>query len=87
MLTVLLLTQKTIWEIPVTTVYTQIEPAIADICIYIKKKNCIPLTLNNAGLNCLDPLRCGYFQGETLPRVLHNPRLVESAEARGPTIN
>lgn len=38
MLTVLLLTQKTIWEIHVTTVYTQIEPATADIYIYIKKK-------------------------------------------------
>ena len=37
MLTVLL-TQKTIWEIHVTTVYTQIEPAIADTCIYIKKR-------------------------------------------------
>lgn len=38
MLTILLLTQKTIWEIHITTVYTQIEPAIANIYIYILKK-------------------------------------------------
>lgn len=50
MLTVLLLTQKTIWEIPVTTVYTQIEPAIADICIYILKKE----------LHTVDPEQCRF---------------------------
>ena len=38
MLTILLLTQNTIWEIHVTTVYTQIEPATANIYIYIKKR-------------------------------------------------
>lgn len=71
-LTVVLLTQKMVWEIHVISINIQIEPDIA----YIKRRIIYGWPLNNAGLNCLDPLTGRHFSiASTI--ALHNPGLAE----------